>query len=135
MSDEQAVLFANDAFYQAFADCDIAAMDAVWARESPVVCIHPGWEALAGRDEVMASWRGILGNPAPPRIRCLEPRVFAFGALAFVVCYEAIEGSVLVATNLFVREDDNIWRLVHHQAGPTNYRPKRGGTKPPEALH
>ncbi|MEE8533734.1 MAG: nuclear transport factor 2 family protein, partial [Alphaproteobacteria bacterium] len=46
MADEQTVLFVNEAFYQAFADGDLAAMDAVWAREAPVACIHPGWAAL-----------------------------------------------------------------------------------------
>jgi len=41
--DIQAALFANEAFYRAFADRDIDAMDALWARGEPVLCIHPGW--------------------------------------------------------------------------------------------
>ncbi len=130
---EHEVLFANDAFYQAFAERDLAAMDELWARETPVACIHPGWEALAGRDAVLASWRAILESPSAPRIRCLEPKAFAFGDVAFVICYEAIERSALVATNIFVRED-GAWRLVHHQAGPTNHQPK-DEAEPSSSVH
>jgi ketosteroid isomerase-like protein len=133
MKGEQEVLFANEAFYQAFAERDLDAMAEVWAREMPVACVHPGWEALAGRDAVLASWRAILESPSAPAIRCLEPQAFAFGDVAFVICYEAIEQSVPVATNIFVRED-GVWRLVHHQAGPTNHRP-RDEAEPSGSLH
>ena len=62
------MLFANEAFYRAFADGDLAAMDAVWASAAPVACIHPGWNLLDGREAVMASWRAILNNPKRPDI-------------------------------------------------------------------
>ena len=61
-----AVLFANEAFYRAFADRDIAAMEEIWASEAPVACIHPGWSPVIGRERVLASWRAILANPASP---------------------------------------------------------------------
>ena len=70
-ADERAVLAANAAFYRAFAERDVAAMDALWARSVPVACIHPGWQVLNGREAVMASWRGILAG-VPPAIRCSE---------------------------------------------------------------
>lgn len=113
----QAVLDANAAFYRAFAERDVTAMDAVWARDARVGCIHPGWQALAGRNAVMASWRGILENPEAPAIACTQPTAQLLGDTAFVVCTERLEESQLVATNLFVRED-GAWRLVHHHAGP-----------------
>jgi ketosteroid isomerase-like protein len=111
------VLAANAAFYRAFATRDVAAMDALWARKTPVACIHPGWQVLTGRTAVMTSWRGILENPDAPEIACTEARAHVFGAAALVVCTERLESSQLVASNVFVREDD-AWRLVHHQAGP-----------------
>jgi hypothetical protein len=113
----EAVLFANEAFYQAFAGRDIDAMDRLWARGGPVACIHPGWSPLVGRERVLASWRAILANPASPAIRCRRPRAFLHGDSAFVICYEEIEGAVLIATNLFVREGRE-WKMTHHQAGP-----------------
>ncbi|NQV59631.1 MAG: DUF4440 domain-containing protein, partial [Alphaproteobacteria bacterium] len=41
---------------------------------------------------------------------------------AYVVCYEEIEGSHLIASNIFVHEGRR-WRLIHHQAGPTAEAP------------
>lgn len=117
MSDEAAVLFVNEAFYAAFAARDVQAMEALWATLAPVTCIHPGWRPLVGREPVMESWRAIMTHPHAPAIACRNPAAFVHGAFAYVVCYERVNGSVLVATNVFVREDGS-WRLTHHQAGP-----------------
>jgi ketosteroid isomerase-like protein len=120
-SDEALVLSANQSFYDAFARGDFAAVEALWARRAPVVCIHPGWDALHGRDEVIASWRAILSSGSGPPVRCSRPSAQMLGDSAFVVCGEAVDGAELVATNLFVREDGQ-WKLVHHQAGPIHRR-------------
>ena len=132
MSDHEAVLFANEAFYRAFADGDMAAMDAVWARGGAVACTHPGWEVLSGRDAVMESWRTILASPARPAIRCRDAVAHLVGDAAFVTCYEDVGQGVLAATNILVREDGQ-WRMAHHQAGPTaaQRRPERA---PPTAV-
>lgn len=115
-ADETAVLAANDAFYRAFAARDLTALDRVWARRSAVACIHPGWQALRGREAVMTSWKEILDNPGAPAIACLHPSAYVLGDVAFVICNERIPGAELVATNVFTREDGE-WRLVHHHAG------------------
>ena len=47
MSETAAVLFANDAFYLAFATRDLSAMEALWAKACPVACIHLGDSVLA----------------------------------------------------------------------------------------
>jgi ketosteroid isomerase-like protein len=128
-NDEALVLAANQAFYDAFARGDLAAIEAIWAERAPVACIHPGWDALHGRDEVIASWRAILsGGGAPASVRCTSPEAYLMGDAAFVVCGEAIPGAELVATNVFVREDGR-WKLVHHQAGPVNRRVRRVESK------
>ena len=62
MSEREAVLFANDAFYLCFAGEDVDSMDGLWASNAPVTCIHPGWEALYGREEVLESWRSIIAG-------------------------------------------------------------------------
>jgi hypothetical protein len=129
MSQHTAVLFANDAFYAAFAAGDFDAMDALWAKRAPVSCIHPGWVALTSRDAVMTSWRGILvgggKRPETSAIRCLRPEAFVLGEAAWVTCYEILPNGVLIATNIFARED-RAWRMVHHHAAPTP-------TVPPDA--
>ena len=46
------VEFANEAFYLAFEGKDYDAMAHLWSHEREIVCLHPGWPALIGRDEV-----------------------------------------------------------------------------------
>ncbi len=111
------VLAANQTFYQAFAARDIAAMEALWATEFPVACIHPGWNVLRGRDLVIASWRSILGSDSSPDVMCGNASAHVLGESAFVICEEQVADDVLIATNVFVREH-GAWKLAHHQAAP-----------------
>ncbi len=121
-ADTASVLFANEAFYVAFESADADAMDRVWARREGVSCLHPGWPPLIGRDAVMQSWRGILANPAQPRVRAHGAEAELHGDAAVVICFETVGGFTLVASNIFVREA-GAWRLVHHQSGETQAPP------------
>ena len=116
-AEEPDVLAANSAFYDAFTRGDLAAMDQLWARRAPVACIHPGWDALRGRDRVMQSWRAILGGGGGPEVRCAAPVAHVHGETAVVICREILATGRLIATNVFVREGER-WMLVHHQAAP-----------------
>ncbi len=118
MSDSVAIMFANEAFYAAFAARDMASMNSVWSRRDDVTCIHPGWPPVVGHASVMKSWRSILLHPAAPQITCHQAQARVFDNLAYVICYERVDGSFLIATNIFLREE-NSWRLFHHQAGAT----------------
>lgn len=126
MSQHAAVLFANEAFYLAFRNRDVAAMEALWSHHPAVACIHPGWQALIGREAVLESWRAILGGSNAPAIRPRAARASLVGETGLVLCYEEIEGSdgLLIATNIFLREGAT-WKLVHHQAGPTPLTPEQ----------
>ena len=118
MTELDAVLFANEAFYRAFADRDMAAMTEVWSDDAVLTCIHPGWGLLEGRDVVLQSWQAILANPDSPAVRCRGAQAHLRGEMAYVICYEELDGNFLVASNIFVHEGRR-WHLVHHQAGPT----------------
>jgi ketosteroid isomerase-like protein len=111
------VLLANQAFYRAFADRDVAAMDTLWARDVLVACIHPGWNAIRGRAMVIASWRSILASESAPDVMCGNASVHFLGESAFVICEEQVADDVLIATNVFVREAGT-WKLAHHHAAP-----------------
>ena len=124
MSERDAVLFANEAFYAAFNGRDYEAMDALWASSAPVSCIHPGGGPIFDREAVMASWKGILGHDSQAPIVSLGPRVRMFGDYAAVICFEIIAGNNLIATNVFIREGSK-WKIVHHQSGPTAEAPPR----------
>ena len=121
-SDERAVLRANEAFYAAFRAHDLVAMDILWSREAPVMCVHPGWEPIIGRDAVLGAWRAIFEGDVP-EVEVRDARASLLGDVACVVCLEVVSDAdgerrgVMSATNLFVREGSG-WRVVHHHAGP-----------------
>jgi hypothetical protein len=123
MSDRDAVIFVNEAFYMCFAAGDADGMDDLWAKAVSVTCIHPGGGSLVGRTAVVDSWRNIITAGAP-QIRCREPEVSLYGDTASVICFEELKGEFLIATNVFVREEE-AWKMVHHQAGPTRGQPSR----------
>lgn len=81
MSEQEAVLAANLAFYQAFAQRDGAAMARLWAERAPVTCIHPGWPALEGRAAVLESWADILANPEARRWPATTSACISWGRL------------------------------------------------------
>jgi ketosteroid isomerase-like protein len=117
MNAVDAAMDANQAFYDAFNQKDVDAMAAVWADSDDVSCVHPGWNLLRGREAVLESWRNILTNPSQPRIVMGGVTAALRGAVAIVACRELVGGSPLVATNVFVLEDE-AWKLLHHHSGP-----------------
>jgi len=126
MSEDETILFANEAFYSAFAGRDMDAMEQIWSRDNPPTCVHPGWQPLIGRRQVIDSWRDILQGGDAPGISCSGARVFRLGDAAYVTCNEHLARSTLIATNIFMREGGN-WKIVHHQAGavlaPSSHAP------------
>lgn len=116
MSDDAAIFAANAAYYRAFSSGDFAAMTRIWADDG-VSCVHPGWPALVGRDDVIESYRNILANQNRVRIAHQDDTVIAAGDEARVLCVEIVEGAALAATNLY-RRIGGAWRMVHHQASP-----------------
>jgi hypothetical protein len=117
MTDADLVLAANLEFYRAFGTGDYPAMNALWARNAQILCIHPGWPPLSGREAVMRSWRNILTNPQPTRVACHDDQAFIYGDFAMVICEEELGSGSLVATNYFIKEAGR-WRMLHHQASP-----------------
>ncbi len=116
-----AVLAANDAFYAAFSAGNQPAMEALWARQHPVSCTHPGRAVLASREDVVASWELIFRGAQRLQAIAEGAAVCMSGAMAMVTCYERLSSQagrvlgLLAATNVFVREA-GVWRLVHHHA-------------------
>ena len=119
-----AILFAVEAFYQAFNDRDFAAMAALWDEDGPVSCIHPGWHPLSGRQEVLATWKAILGNAESPTAEMVAAKVQVLSPdVALVVGFERIGNQHLAVTNTLVRRNGR-WLVAHHQAGPLAMQPE-----------
>lgn len=118
MTDSDAILAANAAYYHAFATGDVTAMSRLWADDD-LSCIHPGWPPLVGRQAVLDSYANILRNPNRERIEHCEDTAIIAADEGRVLCVELISGAALAlaATNWF-RRIDGAWRLIHHQASP-----------------
>ena len=122
------ILFTNERFYAAFSGGDMTSMDSLWGSEGPVYCLHPGWEPLMERNQIIASWNAVL--QAPPPIFCAAPSILPLGEDgAAVVCWEGIDEDYLIATNLYRRES-GMWKIVHHQAGPVHGTPPTSSKSP-----
>ena len=136
MTDHDALIFANEAFYAAFREGDFATMEQIWADDEAVFCVHPGWNPLYGRDAVLGSWQRILRNSARPNIICHEQKPQIIGDVGLVICFEQIDADFLVASNMFVRSpQSNLWRLIHHHSGPAATPPEISSSDPPAAVN
>ena len=117
MSDNDAILAANAAYYRAFSTGDVAAMSRIWADDG-ISCVHPGWPALIGRAAVLESYRNILMSPNRVRIAHRDDTAIVAGQEARVLCVEIVEGTALLAATNVYRRVGGAWRMVHHQASP-----------------
>lgn len=125
MSDTQAVLTANQAFYRAFEKKDIEAMSRIWSKGSASFCIHPGKGVLRSWDQICTSWEQIFKGTSYFEIETDIIATEISGNLAYVVLTEnllqIVRGRRLeaqsVATNIFERMAQE-WYLVHHHGSP-----------------
>ncbi len=125
MSDRDAVLNANRAFYEAFQSLDAEKMERVWARDPSIICIHPGWRKLSGWGPIMSSWERIFENVFEMKFELGETDVTISGDLAVVVVeenltqrgYDGISRSQVIATNVYERLGD-AWFMVMHHGSP-----------------
>jgi ketosteroid isomerase-like protein len=116
MTDDEAILAANAAYYRAFFAGDFDRMCGIWAEEQ-VSCVHPGWPVIIGRQPILESYRSILSNPGQEPIQQHNATALVSGEEGRVFCIEVVGGMALAATNWF-RRIDGAWRLIHHQASP-----------------
>jgi ketosteroid isomerase-like protein len=123
--EEEKVLAANLAFYEALRSLDIARMEAVWLQEDWVRCLHPGGELLLGWEEVQRSWAAIFHSTSQILISISRPLVQIMGDTAWVSCLEdvttaqrdGISSALIETTNIFVRHRGR-WVLVHRHTTP-----------------
>lgn len=132
-ADEARIVELNETFYAAFESADLDAMEAIWADDGlaeSVVCVHPGWPGLRGRDEVMRSWAMIMANTTYIQFVLTDIEVEVGTDFAVLTCVENIitadddeedstdfAGAKGVATNVFRRTPDG-WRLWVRHGSP-----------------
>jgi len=134
-SEREVLLELNEALYTAFENADIDRMDALWidgGLADSVVCVHPGWPTLRGREEVMRSWAMIMANTRYIQFVLTDVELAFSGDVAVITCVEniitaaddepgtdptAFAGAKGVATNVFRRTEDG-WRLWVRHGSP-----------------
>jgi ketosteroid isomerase-like protein len=120
---EEAVVRANERFYDAFERLDIEAMATVWLHSDRARCIHPGWRTLRGWPAIQESWIAIFSNTEEIRFTITDVSVNLSDRMAWVSCVENIIDSgsaipvvsTIEATNIFERVGSE-WRMVQHHA-------------------
>jgi ketosteroid isomerase-like protein len=123
------VLAAHAAFYAAFEKSDFEAMEAMWADDEGVVCVHPGAEPIRGRSAVMRSWLALMAAAPYIQFFLTDVRASVVGDIASVTCTENVlsagadtpvgvfAGGSAAATNV-LRYTSQGWRLWIHHASP-----------------
>lgn len=119
----------NASFYVAFESADLDTMTSLWVDDEETVCVHPGALPVRGTGAINRSWALIMANTPYIQFFLTDVEVSVLGDVASVTCTEnvltademtdggAFNGAKAVATNVFVRTDDD-WRLWIHHASP-----------------
>jgi ketosteroid isomerase-like protein len=124
-SDQEAVLAANQAFYDAFSNRNLGSMNLLWWQGSSSLCVHPGGKVLTGWEEIRDSWESIFQNTDSFEIDLEVVKIEIDSCLAYVVVREIVLQSSRgrkvkapsIATNIFQKMAQK-WYLVHHHGSP-----------------
>lgn len=118
---------AEDAFYQAFTQCDLDAMMNIWLDADHVECIHPGAARLQGVTAIRYSWQQIFAQGEKLHFHIVRHQCTQTGNLAIHSVSEQIHSensespisAEVIATNIYELTSDG-WRLILHHASPAH---------------
>jgi len=115
------ILLANQSFYDAHEQRDLAAMSDVWEHSDRAACIHPGWPILRTWPLIEESWRRIFAGSGRNQFIVTNEQVHVVGDIAWVSLDEnLVDGGMtgtIAATNMFVRVGSG-WRMILHHGSP-----------------
>jgi uncharacterized protein (TIGR02246 family) len=115
----------EDAFYDALARADLAAMMALWADDDDVVCVHPGGQRLVGLEAIRQAWAAIFENGGVDA-RTVDLRVHQTATcevhhlLEQVTVRNANQTQVIEVSvvNVYVKSARGWHLLIHHASTP-----------------
>ncbi|MEW6219682.1 MAG: nuclear transport factor 2 family protein [Thermodesulfobacteriota bacterium] len=121
----QAVEKTFRAFYEAYAQGDLAAMGQVWSAEPYVRCQHPSGPLLVGSQAVQQGWQAALAGVGPRTIEPHQPQFqigidMAWVAAKYTVRSRRADGQEEIAylwgIDIFEEKRPGVWKIVYHQA-------------------
>lgn len=120
---------AEDAFYHAFAQCNLNAMMQVWLDAPHSECIHPGSARLQGIAAIRYSWEQIFAAGEQlhfqiVRHNCTQTANLAIHSISEQIQSKDSQASIIAevnATNIYELTADG-WRIVLHHASPARAR-------------
>jgi ketosteroid isomerase-like protein len=125
-ADENAVLTANEIFYEALSAGSIEGISAVCAHDSDVTALHEtSTEVAVGWRAVLDSWKAVPFETFA-ELSCLmpDPVIKVHGTIARVAGLERVRGKTksgesfvftALGTNVYEKRGDR-WLIVHHHA-------------------
>lgn len=132
---------AEDAFYAAFENTDIATMMSVWADNDTIVCVHPLQRPLYGVAEIRRGFEQIFEGEPSMEFRLTRLHQMSTDTTVIHIVEENIlvgedrepHAPVLV-TNIYQKGEEG-WRMVLHHSSPAPRGPLRAIESQTSRLH
>lgn len=117
---------AEDAFYDAFEEGDIDKMMGTWAEGDDIVCVQPMHEQIQGRAAVRHSWEQVFSAGIDIEIEIHHKQWIETANTAIHIVHQLLtfgnnhaqQPPALIATNIYLRDEEHGWHLVVHHASP-----------------
>jgi SnoaL-like domain len=126
----------NAAFIGTVERRDLEAMDALWARRSPVLCIHPGGDALTSRKEIIDSWHSLFTGSRYIEIVSAIQSIEYDANLCYLTAAEDVffaghynQARGTIFSVRILRREDGTWRLAAHVASTMKAGSLAAGTQ------
>ena len=136
--DRKAVERVHEAFYAAYEDADLDAMQRLWSDAPGTVCVHPGALPVHGAGPIGRSWALVMAHTPYIQFFLTDVEISVHDDVASVTCTEnvltgdehtgpdAFGGGRAVATHVLVRTGTD-WRIwLRHAAAVRGGAPDQG---------
>ena len=115
---------AEQAFYRAFEQADLAVMMGVWLQADYIICIHPLSNRLIGYDAIRNGWQEIFQNTPPIQFQNTRQQIIHKDNLAIHTINEKIQVEAdpsqvaqMCCTHIYEQTEKG-WHLILHHASP-----------------
>jgi len=114
---------AEDAYYDAFDEHDLAKMMSVWSDSDEIVCLLPMLPAIKGRAAIERAFDPVLNPESAFDIQIKHLHWINNNDIAIHLVEEKISmadgpDQFVYATNIYQKNANNSWHMTMHQNSP-----------------